>query len=184
MVENARKFMGNPEFQKDMVDSLGSTVGKMKILIAQLKGLPDRQTLKRSSTGFLSLAREATHLLRQERLTFEGEDAVVTVDAEEMGKVVLNLCLNALEASPENSPVRITVGIAPEPFLRVTDQGSGISEDFIKNGLFEPFKSTKAKGMGIGLYQCKQIVEAHGGRIEVSSTPGEGSAFTVWLPVG
>lgn len=184
MVENARKFIGNPEFQKDMVDSLGSTVGKMKILIAQLKGLPDRQTLKRSSTGLLSLAREATRLLRQERLTFDGEDAVVAVDAEEMGKVVLNLCLNALEASPENTPVRITAGIAPEPFMRVTDQGSGISEEFIKNGLFEPFKSTKAKGMGIGLYQCKQIVEAHGGRMEVRSALGEGSEFTVWLPVG
>jgi putative PEP-CTERM system histidine kinase len=184
MVENARKFIGNPEFQKDMVDSLGSTVGKMKILIAQLKGLPDRQTLKRASTGLLTLARESTRLLGQERLTFDGDDAVVEVDAEEMGKVVLNLCLNALEASPDGRPVRVRAGVAPEPYLRVTDQGAGISAEFIRNGLFEPFKSTKAKGMGIGLYQCKQIVEAHGGRIEVRSVPGEGSEFTVWLPVG
>ena len=167
-----------------MVDSLGSTVGKMKILIAQLKGLPERQTLKRTSTGLLTLARESTRLLGQERLTFDGDDAVVEVDAEEMGKVVLNLCLNALEASPDGTPVRVRAGVAPEPFLRVTDQGAGISAEFIRNGLFEPFKSTKAKGMGIGLYQCKQIVEAHGGRIEVKSVPGEGSEFIVWLPVG
>lgn len=184
MVENARKFIGNPEFQKDLVDSLGSTVGKMKILIAQLKGLPERQTLKRTRTGLLTLARESTRLLGQERLTFAGDDTMVEVDAEEMGKVVLNLCLNALEASPEGGLVEVRAGAAPEPFLRVTDQGSGISAEFIGNGLFEPFKSTKAKGMGIGLYQCKQIVEAHGGRIEVRSVPGEGSEFTVWLPVG
>lgn len=184
MVDNARKFIGNPEFQKDLVDSLGSTVGKMKILISQLKGLPERQTLKRAPVGLLSLARESTRLLRQERLLFEGQDVEVLVDGEEMGKVVLNLCLNALEASAESQPVVVTVGMAAEPFLRVTDRGAGIAEEFIRGGLFEPFKSTKAKGMGIGLYQCKQIVEAHGGRIEVRSVVGEGSTFTVRLPAG
>jgi putative PEP-CTERM system histidine kinase len=184
MAENARKYIAIPEFQKDLVDSLGSTVGKMKILISQLKGLPDRQTLKRVPAGLLTLARESTRLLRQEQLAFSGEDARALVDAEEMGKVILNLCLNALEASPDGRPVTVTAGAAPEPFVRVTDQGGGIDPEFVKNGLFEPFKSTKAKGMGIGLYQCKQIVEAHGGRIEVKSVVGEGAEFTVWLPGG
>jgi hypothetical protein len=55
MAENARKYIAIPEFQKDMVDSLGSTVGKMKILISQLKGLPDRQTLKRAPAKGRSL---------------------------------------------------------------------------------------------------------------------------------
>ena len=182
MAENARKFIGNPEFQKDLVDSLGSTVGKMKILISQLKGLPDRQTLKRAPTGLLALARESTRLLRQERLAFTGDDATALVDAEEMGKVILNICLNALEASPDGRPVTVSAGASPEPFVRVVDQGAGIDPEFLRQGLFEPFKSTKAKGMGIGLYQCKQIVEAHGGRIEVQSTVGEGAEFTVWLP--
>jgi putative PEP-CTERM system histidine kinase len=184
MAENARKYIAIPEFQKDMVDSLGSTVGKMKILISQLKGLPDRQTLRRAPTGLLSLARESTKLLRREQLAFTGEDARVLVDAEEMGKVIMNLCLNALEASPEDGAVTVSAGTSPEPFVRVVDQGAGIEPEFIRNGLFEPFKSTKAKGMGIGLYQCKQIVEAHGGRIEVRSAPGEGAEFTVWLPGG
>lgn len=184
MAENARKYIAIPEFQKDLVDSLGSTVGKMKILISQLKGLPDRQTLKRVPAGLLTLARESTRLLRQEQLAFSGEDARALVDAEEMGKVILNLCLNALEASPDGRPVTVTAGAATEPFVRVTDQGGGIDPEFVKNGLFEPFKSTKAKGMGIGLYQCKQIVEAHGGRIEVKSVVGEGAEFTVWLPGG
>lgn len=182
MAENARKFIGNPDFQKDLVDSLASTVGKMKILISQLKGLPDRQTLKRAPVGLLALARESTRLLHQERLSFGGEDAVAMVDAEEMGKVILNLCLNALEASPDGRPVTVTTGAAPEPFVRVADQGGGIDQEFIRTALFEPFKSTKAKGMGIGLYQCKQIVAAHGGRIDVRSAVGEGAEFTVWLP--
>lgn len=179
MVDNARKHIGNPEFQKDLVDSLGSTVGKMNILISQLKGLPDRHSLKREPVGLLSLARDATRPLPQERLEFRGPDVRVMVDSAEMGKVILNLCLNALEASTENQSVSVTVGEGPEPFVRVADRGVGIAGEFMAGGLFEPFKSTKAKGMGIGLYQCKQIVEAHGGRIEVRSAPGEGSEFVV-----
>ncbi|NCC04273.1 MAG: PEP-CTERM system histidine kinase PrsK [Proteobacteria bacterium] len=181
MADNAQKHIGNPEFQKDMVDSLGSTVGKMKILISQLKGLPDRHTLKREPVGLLSLAREATRPLPQERLDFQGPDVRVMIDSAEMGKVILNLCLNALEASTAGQSVSVTVGDEPEPFVRVTDHGVGIAKEFMAGGLFEPFKSTKAKGMGIGLYQCKQIVEAHGGRIEVRSAPDEGSEFIVCI---
>ncbi len=182
MTDNARKFIANPEFQRDLVDALGGTVGKMKILIAQLKGLPDRQTLRREPVRLLVLAREATRLLGQERFEYLGEDVEALVDGEEMGKVILNLCLNALEASKPDQRVVVEVGQAPEPFVRVVDHGVGIAETFIKDGLFEPFKSTKTKGMGIGLYQCKQIVEAHGGRIEVRSAPGAGAEFVVRLP--
>ncbi|NCC91684.1 MAG: PEP-CTERM system histidine kinase PrsK [Opitutae bacterium] len=182
MTDNARKYISNPEFQRDMVESLGSTVGKMKILIAQLKGLPDRQTLKRESVRLLTLAREATRLLGPERFSYEGEDVEALVDGDEMGKVVLNIGLNALEASKPGQRVVIETGLDHGPFIRVVDQGVGIAESFIKDGLFEPFKSTKAKGMGIGLYQCQQIVAAHGGRIEVRSSPGAGSEFVVRLP--
>jgi putative PEP-CTERM system histidine kinase len=181
MVDNAQKHIGNPEFQKDLVDSLGSTVGKMNILISQLKGLPDRHTLKRESVGLLSLARDATRPLPQERLEFHGPDVRVMVDSAEMGKVILNLCLNALEASTAGQSISVTVGEDPQPYVKVSDRGVGIAEEFLAGGLFEPFKSTKAKGMGIGLYQCKQIVEAHGGRIEVRSALAEGSEFVVCL---
>jgi signal transduction histidine kinase len=51
----------------------------------------------------------------------------------------------------------------------------------MENQLFKPFRTTKAKGLGIGLYQCKQIVEAHGGMLVVKSEAGKGSVFTVYL---
>jgi len=58
-----------------------------------------------------------------------------------------------------------------------------MDEDFIKNQLFRPFKSTKGKGMGIGVYETKEIVHALGGSIDVESTPGRGSCFTIKLPI-
>ena len=66
--------------------------------------------------------------------------------------------------------------------IRVSDGGCGMSDDFVKNQLFKPFRTTKEKGLGIGLYQSKQIIEAHAGRIEVRSEVGKGSVFTICLP--
>ena len=57
-----------------------------------------------------------------------------------------------------------------------------MSEEFMTNSLFKPFQTTKKQGLGIGLFHCKTIVEAHGGRIEVDSERGEGSTFRVLLP--
>ena len=60
---------------------------------------------------------------------------------------------------------------------------SNIGQEFIARSLFQPFKTTKKRGLGIGLFHSKKIVEAHGGTIEVESSPGHGSTFRVLLPV-
>ncbi len=67
--------------------------------------------------------------------------------------------------------------------LDFADSGVGLSEKALSN-LWKPFFTTKAKGMGIGLSICKRIVDAHGGRILVHSSPGQGACFSVYLPVG
>ncbi len=67
--------------------------------------------------------------------------------------------------------------------ISVRDNGCGMPREFIEKNLFKPFKSTKTKGLGIGLYQGKIIVESHRGRIEVESEEGKGSEFRILLPV-
>ena len=61
--------------------------------------------------------------------------------------------------------------------IAVSDNGAGMSKEFMERELFKPFKTTKKSGFGIGLFQCKAIVEAHGGSIEVESEVGKGTVF-------
>ncbi|MCX6865892.1 MAG: ATP-binding protein, partial [Verrucomicrobia bacterium] len=66
----------------------------------------------------------------------------------------------------------------------VADNGCGMSPEFVKTRLFRPFHTTKTQGLGIGMFQCRKIVEAHGGSISVESQPGNGTCFTILLPFG
>jgi PAS domain S-box-containing protein len=107
---------------------------------------------------------------------------------DQMRQVFLNLVLNALDATPEGgrlevSTARIASGstVPAGVCISFADSGSGITSEVLPH-VFDPFYSTKPQGLGLGLYITHQIVEAHGGRIDVSSHPGEGTTFSVWLP--
>jgi signal transduction histidine kinase len=67
--------------------------------------------------------------------------------------------------------------------LSVCDTGCGMSDDFVQRRLFRPFQTTKKQGIGIGMFQTKAIVEAHGGTVQVESGLGKGSTFRVALPI-
>ena len=66
--------------------------------------------------------------------------------------------------------------------LTVSDNGCGMSPEFLARSLFRPFQTTKKGGIGIGMFQSKAIIEAHGGRVEVESAPQKGPSFTSSLP--
>jgi len=182
MVDNAKEYIAIPEFQEELLNSLSNTVKKMQTLIQRLKNLPEKEAQQRTPVDLLQLVRDTAALVKTGNFQVTGEPVSVTVDRDEFQKVALNLMLNAVEASSGKRPVRVEVGIAEAPFFRVKDEGCGIPGDFIRDNLFTPFKSTKNKGLGIGLYQSKQIVESHGGKIDVKSELDRGSEFTVWLP--
>ncbi len=182
MLDNAREYIAVPEFQEELLASLGTTVAKMNTLVARLKHLPETTTLRRAPVDLLQLAHETAALLGKGELLITGTTVIAEVDREELQKVALNLMLNAVEATAGNRPVTVEVGATEAPYFRVKDEGCGIPEEFLRRHIFTPFKTTKKKGLGIGLYQCKQIVEAHGGKIEVTSEVERGSVFTVWLP--
>jgi len=183
VVENAREHLDNPEFQKDMLSSLGNTSRKMHGLIGQLRNLGESELFHLRPVDLLALARRSAELVQGRAIYVQGTAQTAMADDEEMQKVLLNLLMNAVEASRPDDPILMEVGATGEPFVRVTDKGCGMSPRFIRNELFAPFRTSKVTGLGIGLYQCRQIIAAHGGRIEVSSMEGEGTVFTVWFPV-
>ncbi len=124
-----------------------------------------------------------------------------TADGGRIYQVLLNLCINARDAMPDGGALRVTAenrildnrrasghpGAKPGPHvvLRVRDTGIGMDQETLDR-LFMPFFSTKdqGKGTGLGLASSQGIVKSHGGFFEVSSEPGRGSVFAVWLPVG
>ena len=114
------------------------------------------------------------------------EIPLINADGGQLHKVFLNLLLNAIEALPPGeSDKQIMVHTYVrngEVILSVSDQGCGMSKEFIKKDLFKPFRSSKSNGLGIGLFQCKKIIDAHSGSLEVKSEVGKGSEFRVILP--
>ena len=103
-------------------------------------------------------------------------------DAGQIQQVLLNLLLNSIQAIDEAGNIRVRVGSENGcATVAVSDTGRGIPPEHLAN-IFRPFFTTKKRGTGLGLSLVSRIVEAHGGRVQVHSTPGEGSQFMVWLP--
>jgi PAS domain S-box-containing protein len=117
----------------------------------------------------------------------------VAFDPERIRRILINLLDNAAQAltapgwnPPDGRPLRITLRTeAAGPHLKMTlhDNGPGIPPDVLPR-IFEPLFTTKNFGIGLGLPTVRQIVELHGGTIDAESRPGEGAAFTIWLPRG
>jgi len=105
------------------------------------------------------------------------------VDLQRIRRCLVNIIDNAVEAMPQGGKLTITSkesnGNCEMTFI---DTGEGMEEEIIEK-LWNPLFTTKAKGIGLGLSICKRIVEAHGGTISVKSRPGEGTAFTISLPI-
>jgi signal transduction histidine kinase len=94
------------------------------------------------------------------------------------------LVLNAKEAVDCGGRIHVrTEQRGDRALLYVTDNGCGMSQAYIRESLFRPFQTTKKKGLGIGLFQSRAIVLAHGGRMHVESEVGKGTTFVASFPV-
>jgi len=130
--------------------------------------------------------------LQQGNITVHTELApdlpIITATEDQLKQVFLNIILNAFEAMPQGGELTITTRYHParrgDGWVTISfqDTGVGIPPEQLPR-IFDPFFTTKSKGTGLGLSISYDIIERHGGRIEVESTVGQGTTFTVWLPV-
>ncbi|MDR4506607.1 MAG: PEP-CTERM system histidine kinase PrsK [Candidatus Scalindua sp.] len=191
ITQNARHNLGNIEFQKDSVKTIESTVNRMQGLIDRLSSLPRGIELKRESVDLKTIVEHVLQQVKRDKrknISLETEidkTPIASIDPHAIEMVMMNLINNACDAI--ESEGKVECGIWEENNVikvSVTDNGKGISDAFIDTFLFKPFKSSKKGGFGVGLFQCKAIVEAHNGRIEVKSKEGVGTTFTISLPHG
>ncbi|GAB3407538.1 PEP-CTERM system histidine kinase PrsK [Massilia agilis] len=186
MNANAERHRDNPEFQRDMQETVSYSVQKMKLLLQKLgrAGRPENpEPLAVDQVVRQAVALKAAFEPRP-RLEINSTGLYVLADRERLERVVGHLIQNAIEATPRNGEVVIRVGASGAGVLvEIADTGAGMSEEFIRERLFKPFESTKSAGMGIGVFESREYIIELGGSLEVTSKPTQGTTFKVVLPL-
>jgi putative PEP-CTERM system histidine kinase len=185
VARNAERHAENPEFRADMIATLQSSVRKMNDLLARLSPAagresdPPRPVEVRSIVESVAAARRQLHPVH----AFGTPGLLAMVDPAGLEQALVHLVQNAIEASAPAEPVEIRCfESGGDVVIEVSDHGQGMEPEFVRSRLFQPFVSTKESGFGIGAYEARALIAAMRGRLEVESTPGEGSRFTIFLP--
>ena len=189
IVSNAAKHRDNPAFIDDMIATVENSVTRMQRLMEQM-----RSGVRSADAEVVEVAALLRDVIearagRRPVPTAELDDGAacrVEADRERLATVFTHLVQNAQEATDPEGEVRVGLtcngqGIAVD----IIDSGRGMDEAFLRDRLFHPFESTKGlTGMGIGVFESREYIRQLGGEIDVDSTPGKGTRFTVTLPTG
>lgn len=194
LVANMERRWEQEEFRADAIDSLREATEKLRGIVARLsKPVETLSGEYRNALKPVDLSAVVRRVVEATagRSSFHEvemqlpEGLEVIADVERLERVFENLVINALEAMGASAG-RLSVEGGHEGdgdvFVVVSDTGAGMTPEFMRAKLFRPFATTKKQGLGLGLYTCREVVEAHGGRIEVESKPSSGTRFRVVLP--
>jgi putative PEP-CTERM system histidine kinase len=188
MLQNLPVHFDDPAFREDALRGISKTADRINQLIGRLSVLRHKLELKPIECDLNQLVAEALE-------TLNGASDVEVVqelrplpkllaDREQLQSVITNLLLNAREAVSARGQVTVRTDHGDGwAALSVADNGCGMSPGFLRDSLFRPFQTTKKKGLGIGMFQSKMIVEAHRGNIQVKSELGIGTTFRIMLPL-
>jgi two-component system sensor histidine kinase HydH len=177
------------EEYRRMVDLVQGEVRRLNAIVEEFLSLARPIQLRPEPVPVAALLDEIRRLVEPQAVragivvdqTIPDSLPALRADRDRIKQVLLNLVLNAIEAMPSGG--RLTLGgtaSGPAVTLAVTDTGSGIPPELLPR-VFEPYVTTKTRGLGLGLAIARRIVEAHGGRIEAESG-GQGTCFRVTLP--
>lgn len=189
LVNNMERKFHREGFREDAMRTLSETVNNLQNLVSKLSDprTPTKRIREKSNLSMLVervLQRTAAQATNKYKVSTQlTPDLFAVVDGKAIERVIENLVINALEAMPEGGSLRVVTGVENgTAVVAVGDSGKGMTEDFVRDRLFHPFATTKKKGIGLGLYSCRDIVEQHGGRIDVNSKVDSGTEFRIVLP--
>jgi len=208
VVRNAGNNIANPDFQKSLLSSVRSCTENLQRLVEKLKSPPRLDSLKMRLVNVAAIVERVVEntgigTVSQVKVVVKNESSVaLELDEESLFYTLKNFVMNALDSMNNRGELSIWTGrLVPEApgelqrlfdygkdffapykvFIMVSDTGGGMTPEFMERKLFHPFITTKDKGIGIGLYQCKTLIEKMGGKILCHSELGRGTDFCILL---
>lgn len=181
----------DPVFREKFFRIVQEEIERINALVRDLSDFAKPAPLQLQPTHLATLARDTLALLSDQclrkgvevRTSFEENGLTVQADAQQLKQVILNLFLNSLEAMAQGGRLEVATHVHGHTLtLHVSDTGCGIALADLHT-IWDPFFTTKERGMGLGLAIVKGIVERHGGRIALSSSPGKGTTVELSLPL-
>lgn len=189
IAQNAEHHGQNPAFQASALKAVQDTAKKMTDLISKLsrQAVPPSAREQRERFSFSALIDEVVEPLRSDSrivVHVKGHrDVLLSGVRDQLQQVLTNVVLNAKQAIDGHGEIEIFLTQTESSMIiTVRDTGRGIPASMLDH-LFRPSQSSRPGGLGIGLYQCKKIVEAHGGSIRLESQEGKGTEVRIALPV-
>jgi signal transduction histidine kinase len=178
------------ESETYLVDKIVETINHLINRVEQIMGYARPVSLTLRPGNVSQFVKDILDLLKPQltankvevRLSLDQQPAYAMVDESSVRGALMNLILNAIEAMPEGGVLNVAIDRTDETLrLEITDTGRGIAEEEVKK-IFEPFYTTKAQGLGLGMPYAKKIIDQHGGTMSLNSRPGEGATISVTLP--
>ncbi len=187
IVKNSEKHKRNPAFIDDSIDTLENVVKKIDQILGQLK----KGKIRSIYTSKINLANILEEVVKQQAsnspslcIEMDDDEYMVMGEKEKMIAILGHLVQNAQEATADDGIVKIVANRKENDIeLKIIDTGCGMEEKFIQQRLFKPFDTTKGNaGMGIGVYEARELILQQSGKISVESKLGQGTTFTIYLP--
>jgi putative PEP-CTERM system histidine kinase len=183
LLANAEHHLADPAFQQDMLQTIRASVDKIGGLIQRLEAPDSEGTQAIEPLPRLEALIATYQRLRggTVRVEHDGSTGKVPMAAESFDTVITHLLNNAVEAGSK-APVLVTVRHGAERItVEITDRGEGMTPEFVRDQLFQPFQTGKPGGSGIGAFQARELVREAGGELHVDSEPGAGTTVRLVL---
>jgi len=191
VLSNAEVHLSNPDFQRDMLGTIRAAIKKIGALVKRLEApgnditqsvmLPDERL-----APIIANARRTAGLA----ITYEaiGPSSGVAMSIASFDAIVTHILNNAVEATHTQHPITppaVTISLRHEgrrAVIDITDEGPGMDPEFVRDGLFRPFRTSKPDGSGIGAYQARELLREAGGDLVVITRPQTGTTMRLLLP--
>lgn len=198
---NIRKHGDKPQFREDLAAAMEAAVARSKRLLERLREDRPEGGARNRPIKLEPLMANLANGHAPGSVVFHAEDGTgglaVAADEDRLRALVGHLLQNAVDATAGNGGVTLSLGTTSErasgdgsggspqaqAVIEVSDSGPGMDPEFVRNDLFKPFRSTKAGGLGIGAYQCREYARELGGDVEVITSPGSGTTMRIYLPL-